>query len=104
MVRTNLCCFLCPTNPNVQLTEIVLELQKQMRQMKNFIKKMKRKAHARKSSFHTLLSRTKKHRTSHLEEQNVPPTHQSGVEPSHVKPRDIDLPTDKVMFNTHPAI
>ncbi|CAH8294155.1 unnamed protein product [Eruca vesicaria subsp. sativa] len=26
---------------------------------------------------------------------DVPPTHQSGVEPSHVKPSDVDPPTDK---------
>ncbi|KAL0875508.1 hypothetical protein Bca101_025213 [Brassica carinata] len=57
---------------NEQLTAIVLGLQKQMKQMQKLLNKKKRKAHGRQTSFHTVLSRSKKPRTSHQEEQGAP--------------------------------
>ncbi|KAL0886785.1 hypothetical protein Bca101_010768 [Brassica carinata] len=84
---------------NAQLTEIVLGLQKQMKQMHKLLKK--KKSHGRQTSFHTLLSRCKKPGTSdHVEkeapiEQDVPVTYQSGAESEHVRPLDIDPPTDQ---------
>ncbi|WZZ01123.1 hypothetical protein YC2023_073451 [Brassica napus] len=89
------------TFTNEQLTEMVLVLQKQMKQMKNLLNQKKRKAHGRQSSFHTVLSRCKKQRSSHHEDQGAPidqdfpDTHQSGVETAPVKPLASDLPTDQ---------
>uniref|UniRef100_M4CM71 Uncharacterized protein n=1 Tax=Brassica campestris TaxID=3711 RepID=M4CM71_BRACM len=89
------------TFTNEQLTEMVLVLQKQMKQMQNLLNQKKRKAHGRQSSFHTVLSRCKKQRSSHHEDQGAPidqdfpDTHQSGVETAPVKPLASDLPTDQ---------
>ncbi|KAL0710779.1 hypothetical protein Bca4012_017757 [Brassica carinata] len=71
---------------NEQLTAIVLGLQKQMKQMQKLLNKKKRKAHGRQTSFHTVLSRSKKPRTSHQEEQGAP---------FEQDPLDIDPPTDQ---------
>uniref|UniRef100_M4D0V8 Uncharacterized protein n=1 Tax=Brassica campestris TaxID=3711 RepID=M4D0V8_BRACM len=89
------------TFTNEQLTEMVLVLQKQMKQMQNLLNQKKRKAHGRQSSFHTVLSRCKKQRSSHHEDQGAPidqdfpDTHQSGVETAPVKPLASDPPTDQ---------
>ncbi|CAH8380519.1 unnamed protein product [Eruca vesicaria subsp. sativa] len=114
---------------NQQLTEIVLTLQKQMKQMHKTMKKMKRKAQGRRSSFHKVLSHSKKHRTSQQEGQRAPfdqdvdamenntdtvhssPDHRLADDPdptplvsSHIS-NDSDLsiddlnPKDKVKFN-----
>ncbi|WZZ14745.1 hypothetical protein YC2023_107834 [Brassica napus] len=91
------------TFTNEQLTEMVLVLQKQMKQMQNLLNQKKRKAHGRQSSFHTVLSRCKKQRSSHHEDQGAPidqdfpDTHQSGVETAPVKPLASDPPTDQVV-------
>lgn len=55
---------------NAQLTEIVLGLQKQMKQMHKLLKK--KKSHGRQTSFHTLLSRCKKPGTSDHVEKEAP--------------------------------
>lgn len=60
------------TFTNEQLTEMVLVLQKQMKQMQNLLNQKKRKAHGRQPSFHTVLSRCKKQRSSHHEDQGAP--------------------------------
>ncbi|KAL0742689.1 hypothetical protein Bca4012_084202 [Brassica carinata] len=60
------------TYSNEQLTEIVLELEKKMQQMQKFLKKRKRRAHGRQTSFHTVMPRSKKHRISHEEDQGAP--------------------------------
>ncbi|RID45684.1 hypothetical protein BRARA_I02390 [Brassica rapa] len=60
------------TFTNEKLTEMVLVLQKQMKQMQNLLNQKKRKAHGRQSSFHTVLSRCKKQRSSHHEDQGAP--------------------------------
>ncbi|CAN7092367.1 unnamed protein product [Brassica rapa subsp. narinosa] len=91
------------TFTNEKLTEMVLVLQKQMKQMQNLLNQKKRKAHGRQSSFHTVLSRCKKQRSSHHEDQGAPidqdfpDTHQSGVETAPVKPLASDPPTDQVV-------
>ncbi|KAG2312619.1 hypothetical protein Bca52824_024176 [Brassica carinata] len=54
--------------------------------MQKLLKKKKRKAHGRQTSFHTVLSRSKKPQTSHQEEQGAPIEHD---------PLDIDPPTDQ---------
>ncbi|KAL0794169.1 hypothetical protein Bca101_065546 [Brassica carinata] len=95
------------TYSNEQLTEIVLVLEKKIQQMQKFLKKRKRRVHGRQTSFHTVMSRGKKQRISHEEDQGapidqeIPPTHQSGVEPARVDPLESYTPTDQdvdVMF------
>ncbi|KAL0853704.1 hypothetical protein Bca101_058856 [Brassica carinata] len=95
------------TYSNEQLTEIVLVLEKKIQQMQKFLKKRKRRVHGRQTSFHTVMSRGKKQRISHEEDQGapidqeIPPTHQSGVEPARDDPLESYTPTDQdvdVMF------
>ncbi|KAL0896624.1 hypothetical protein Bca101_080585 [Brassica carinata] len=89
------------TFTNAQLTEIVLGLQKQMKQICRLLKK--KKSHGRQGSFHTLISRCKKHGTSrckkHVEpeapfEEDVPETHDHDVEPQQFGPLDSDQGVD----------
>ncbi|KAG2302950.1 hypothetical protein Bca52824_031601 [Brassica carinata] len=90
------------TYSNEQLTEIVLVLEKKIQQMQKFLKKRKRRVHGRQTSFHTVMSRGKKQRISHEEDQGapidqeIPPTHQSGVEPARVDPLESYTPTDQL--------
>ncbi|KAG2322379.1 hypothetical protein Bca52824_015592 [Brassica carinata] len=89
------------TYSNEQLTEIVLVLEEKIQQMQKFLKKRKRRVHGRQTSFHTVMSRGKKQRISHEEDQGapidqeIPPTHQSGVEPARVDPLESYPPTDQ---------
>ncbi|KAF2542967.1 hypothetical protein F2Q68_00029598 [Brassica cretica] len=60
---------------NVQLTEMVIQLSTQMKQLKCEMKRRKKRSHARQSSFNTLFSRRKQSNTpSHTPEPTRTPT------------------------------
>lgn len=63
---------------NVQLTEIVIKLTTQLKQLRREIKGRKKRSHGRQSSFHTMLHRRKK---------SNKPSHQA--EPNHNNSEDI---------------
>lgn len=57
---------------NAQLTDMVLELQKHVKQMQKLLKKKKKKTHGRQTSFNTVRSRCKNIGTSNQSEQEAP--------------------------------
>ncbi|WZZ52348.1 hypothetical protein YC2023_052455 [Brassica napus] len=60
---------------NVQLTEMVIQLSTQMKQLKHEMKRRKKRSHARQSSFNKLFSRRKQSNTpSHTPEPTRTPT------------------------------
>ncbi|KAG2329899.1 hypothetical protein Bca52824_001079 [Brassica carinata] len=64
------------TNKCDMLTEIVIQLTKQVKQLRREMKRRKKRVHGRQSSFHTLLLRRKKSNT---------PTHQSEPTPNNTE-------------------
>ncbi|KAF8116975.1 hypothetical protein N665_0013s0034 [Sinapis alba] len=90
---------------NAQLSDMVLKLHDQMKEMHKLLnkkKKMKQKAHGRQTSFHTLISRNKNPGTSN---QDVPHTSHHSVEPEPKTPRDDDPPTDQdVPHTSHSSV
>ena len=57
---------------NEQLSEMVLKLQKQMKQLHKLLQKKKKTSHPMQRSFHTLISRSKKPATSHKARHEAP--------------------------------
>ena len=70
---------------NEQLTKMVIELQRGMKQLHQLIKRKKKRSHGRQSSFHTLLNRGKKPDT---------PQNTDNPEPSSRN----DRPNDQVLL------
>ncbi|CAN7042855.1 unnamed protein product [Brassica rapa subsp. trilocularis] len=85
---------------NEQLSEMVLKLQKQMKQLHKLCKKKKKISHPMQRSFHTLISRSKKPATSHQVKheapihQDAPDTSHHQHQPDQAPPLDDDHPTD----------
>ncbi|KAG5375033.1 hypothetical protein IGI04_039629 [Brassica rapa subsp. trilocularis] len=86
---------------NEQLSEMVLKLQKQMKQLHKLLQKKKKTSHPMQRSFHTLISRSKKPATSHKARHEAP-IHQDAPDTSHhqhqpvqAPPLDDDHPTDQ---------
>ncbi|CAG7895522.1 unnamed protein product [Brassica rapa] len=86
---------------NEQLSEMVLKLQKQMKQLHKLLQKKKKTSHPMQRSFHTLISRSKKPATSHKARheapihQDVPDTSHHQHQPVQAPPLDDDHPTDQ---------
>ncbi|CAN6933014.1 unnamed protein product [Brassica oleracea] len=86
---------------NEQLSEMVLKLQKQMKQLHKLLQKQKKISHPMQRSFHTLISRSKKPATSHQARheapihQDAPYTSHHQHQPDQAPPLYDDHPTDK---------
>ncbi|KAF2603935.1 hypothetical protein F2Q70_00026363 [Brassica cretica] len=77
---------------NVQLTEMVIQVSAQVKQLRREMKRRKKRSHGRQSSFNTLFSRRKQSNTpSHSPEPT--PTHTDGLHNQDDSPMEIgELP------------
>ncbi|WZZ45983.1 hypothetical protein YC2023_042242 [Brassica napus] len=84
---------------NEQLSEMVLKLQKQMKQLHKLLQKKKKISHLMQRSFHTLISRSKKPATSH-QARHEAPIHQDAPVTSHHQHQPDQAPP---LYDDHPT-
>ncbi|KAL0664018.1 hypothetical protein Bca4012_100855 [Brassica carinata] len=84
---------------NEQLSEMVLKLQKQMKQLHKLLQKKKKISHPMQRSFHTLISRSKKPATSH-QARHEAPIHQDAPDTSHHQHQPDQAPP---LYDDHPT-
>ncbi|CAF1706486.1 unnamed protein product [Brassica napus] len=78
---------------NEQLTEIVIELQRGMKQLHQLIKRKKKRSHGKQSLFHTLLNRSKKPDTPQNTDNPEPSSRNDEPNDQNVLARDTyELP------------
>nr|VDC76178.1 unnamed protein product [Brassica rapa] len=80
------------TFTNEQLTEIVIKLQSNMKNLKQLIKRIKKKSHGRQTPFHERLSRRKKTATPQQTDQPGPELHDAPIDQDDHTMETDDLP------------
>ncbi|KAF3575461.1 hypothetical protein DY000_02029246 [Brassica cretica] len=75
---------------NEQLTEMVIELQRGMKQLHQLIKRKKKRSHGKQSLFHTLLNRSKKPDTPQNTDNPEPSSRNNEPNDQNVLARDTD--------------
>ncbi|XP_013704250.1 uncharacterized protein LOC106407957 [Brassica napus] len=84
------------TFTNEQLTEIVIKLQSNMKNLKQLIKRIKKKSHGRQTPFHERLSRRKKTATPQQTDQPGPELHDAPIDQDDHTMETDDLPESTV--------